>query len=247
MVQKIAAVLLATKYDVSAALKEIFSSSALFSQQSRFDSVAAPVETFMSFFRALDIPLQRVSYMEGSQAREINPYARLTAAFTATGQNLLSTPTVFGWSEAGKVTGNRIHNGSVWLSSQLILERQRQFTLVLNEISAGVIKAPAVYGNTWKALLPPSVALHRNPEAIVDHLALKLAIPLSVEEKREMVSYLTTLALRRSVSNTSQVDRAYLKTIDWGKLTQAEFDQLWAQKAQGLLEILFAHPMNHIK
>lgn len=248
MVAPVAAAIVGDQYDFTAALRQIFTSSSYFSEQARNDSIAAPVETFISFVRSFNLPVARVKRYrdDGSYWYSDDVYDALRDAFAASGQYPLQPNSVFGWEEAGKITGNKVHDGQYWLNTQFWLERMKGFNYILNEMDD---VAPDV-GFSWTAeLLPADPALHRDAGAIVDNLVRRLGLQLSTNERDLLIEYTSHAALDSEIDELGfRVPKdGEIAPISLADLDQGEFESFMTLKLPGLLELLFGLRQNHVR
>ena len=239
IISSLADTLKGEKFSGSQTIKKILSSSAYFSEKAKADCVAAPAETFMSFINLLDLPVHRVEASGNLPAIDI--YDRIEYALTGSGQSIGRPPSVFGYRECGKITGNHIHNGLHWVSTQYWYERFKRFTDIINDIH----RLKDRVGFSWNNLLPPDSASQRNPSAIVAHISRKLGITLTAKESELLTYYLSNYAMTLKPDNT--FDDYNLRKPNITDMNNVEFDQWWTLKGPGLLELIFSLRQNHVR
>lgn len=236
IVAPLAAMLSAAQFDPIGVLKEILSSSSYFSPEASGDCIADPLEVTVSMLRALDLPIVRV------QPPGVTWYYDLywrVRQITNTGGFFYGRPdSIFGWRSCGKRTGSKVHNGEMFVSAQPLLERQRHFAWYLNDLNGVIDSVPSSVNNmNWQTLLPAEPALQRNPEAIINHLARKLALVLTPEEMEYLVEYMTTLVFTTKIEQGQTVPDLTL-VVNWNDLSELQFGRIVKLKIPGVLEIL---------
>lgn len=232
-------------YEVMNVLNDVLGSSANFSPEAVADCVADPVQVIVSMLRGLNLPLARVQAPGVTWYYDL--YWRVRELFNTGGFAIGRPDNIFGWRTCGKRTGTKVHDGSVFLAAQPLLERQRQFTWYLNDLNAMINAVPGSIGNfKWVDLLPSNPTLQRDPGAIVDSFSLRLALGLTPAEREHLITYLQTLVFTTKVENGVTVPDNTL-VVDWAELSDTHFTQIVRLKIPGLLEILQQLAANNLR
>ncbi len=238
MVTLVANDLRGNQWRVEPALRRIFASSSFFSEASRNDAVSSPVESIVSFARALDLPFIRTTYGANQTLNMVNSLRdRLSEAGQVPGEPV----TVFGWLEAGKITGGKLHTGTSFAAEQFALGRSRIVSQLLNDLDFARRTIPE-YATPlrWERFLDASAP--RSPEALLDGLTRKLGLAISAEQRSALLEYLKKLSLESEIppGDLSRPKASAVIDIDWASLDTARFDALVRMKVPGLIEILWA-------
>ncbi len=236
MVATIANVLVQDRYDLKRALKIILTSQSFYSEYSRTDCVAAPVESFMSVISALNLPLT---------ARNGVDLIRVARdGFAQQGQSLLTPDTVFGWQECGKITGNRIHKGLTWVAGNRGIARDKLMVVYLSELD----KLKSAIGFKWSNLVSSLPNKGRNVNEVIDYMAQRFAITLSSEERALLTEYFTTVSLRSTSVNGVMVPTpGYNRAVDITALDDTNFEKYLTLKIPGLIHIMWSLPKSQLR
>jgi hypothetical protein len=238
MVNLIAGDLRANQWRIEPALRRILASSSFFASTSRNDAVFSPVESLISFTRALDLPLIHASY---GNNQTLNMIESVRNRLWESGQLPGQPATVFGWLETGKITGGKIHNGTAFASEQFALGRARAMGHILNDIDFARRSVPGFTTRLdWSRFLDP--AAPRSPERLLERTAAKLGLTLRSEERRIILDYLKNISLETETppGELARPRSSGLRAIDWESLDTARFEVLVRMKVPGLIEMLWA-------
>lgn len=246
MVNIVAHDLKANNWRIEPALRRILSSSSFFSAQARNDGMANPIEAFVSFTRALELP---ILFQHDGSGSLVNLVSEVRSRLAGAGMSLGRPSSIFGWPEAGKITGGKLHKGNAFAANQLMLGRQRLMVRFLNDMDQARIKlANAGVGDlSWERFLDPTNP--RSPEALIDRMARRVGIQLIAEERSAMLEYLTTLVLQTETDESGMTVPVEGKTltISWSQLNDARFEEVVRLKVPGLIEILWGLASAHAK
>ncbi len=228
---ELAAKLIETGFELEPVLRMLLRSSAMFTAPAEKQCIVSPAEQLFSFMRSLNLPLARSS---ANPTNDTYPWVR--DALVDTGQDVLNPPSVFGWKGCGVNRDKLINRGERWLSPQLMLERSRNFTDLLNEVDVLTQDSSKPVQFTWQTLLPSPNA---TAGETLDYIADAVGVELPQNERSLLLDYLTT------VKDDSYPAQGAI-TVVWGAQNPA-FNDLLRLKLPGLLEILFSHMQTNLK
>jgi uncharacterized protein (DUF1800 family) len=171
--QELADQLIATRYDIRAAMRSLMMSSAIFSPESRKVCILSPSLHLLSSLRAL-----------GIQVKDDGTLWAVTEFMREAGEELLNPPTVFGWMGCGVgQRGTSRSQGEIWLSAHNLVSRQRWFTEVLHQI---------FWSDKGRRLLKLLPSPQASAEETLDFFSIRLDVPLSSEEKALIIDNFLT-------------------------------------------------------
>ncbi|MCB0352453.1 MAG: DUF1800 family protein [Bdellovibrionales bacterium] len=235
LVQPVAEALIANDWDPTEALRIILSSSAFFAAENQTDGISNPLIRIISFFRLMDLPLERFS----SSNDTLNQVKELV---WRSGFPMTRMPTVFGVQEPGKIVGGDVKNGLTFAATQADLDANRYFVNYLNELDDAIDQDGITF--SWSDLLPQGPNGERpSAEQVVDHFAFKLGIQLTDSQRELLVEYLSSVSNKRiTVDGMTVPDPEFIFDLDWSEpsLTDAKFAALWKLKAPGLLQLFWS-------
>ena len=238
---QVASEIRAADFDLIPALRQIFSSTVFYSDAARYDSIANPIEALVSLIRVTGLPVVKA---------DVNIFADLRTGFRDAGMELGRPASVFGQAEAGKMTGGRMHDGHYFLQTQLLHGRMNALSRVLTGVERLRQINPAAINNfTWESIFPAAVN-RRDPEAVLNYLAAKLALRLSEEERALYLEYLTHLSMKTLDSANARIaspDPAFIRSVSWANLPQERFNPFFRMKISGLLELMAASLRANLK
>lgn len=207
LVEQLAEQLLSTNYDIRTAVYTILTSSAMFSEKSRYGCVTSPIEHLFRILRGADLPI----YNGNGE----DMFLRLREYSRDVLQDFAQVWSVFGFNECGD---NRpdVNHGEGWLTEGLYLSRQQQTTLLLERyLNQKRFELPGSATNRWEALLPAARPTARQTVEYVAKL-LGYEFPDNVVEKLE--EYLKTFQLY-----TYNDDEQSTRVVEWTELDQSDF------------------------
>ncbi len=209
------------QYCIKEILRVILKSEAMFSRETQNTCVKAPIEAQVAFMRASGIPLESKRRENHNSAYDYDTVITLSNDAKNAGQDLLSPPSIFGWSGiCGVNREGSIGRGYNWLSGDKLLARNNGIANLLINANRMVQQGDLL----WSSLLPSEDA---TAEETLDYFLTRFGLDYSAEEKAILLEYITHARL----SGEDTVEYKWDSSLE-------NFEDFLSLKLPGLFKLL---------